>query len=91
MQKQIVIEIDEDRYSFINSIKDGVSDYQTSMMLYNAIRNGTVLPKHGRLIDADSITKDDNTFCKSFERVTDTMTGRSAIVCTAPTILEATE
>ena len=69
---QIVIDIPKDRYSFINSIKDGVSDYQTSMMLYNAIRNGTPIPDNatnGDVIKAMFGVKEvdmSNTYCVHF-------------------------
>ena len=49
---QIVIDIPEDIYNHI--IID--SEYFTPSLV-NAFKNGTVLPKHGRLIDADALVK----------------------------------
>lgn len=52
---QIVIEIPEWIYRRIQDI--GLSDYPIINGTANAIRHGTVLPEHGRLIDADSLIK----------------------------------
>ena len=81
---QIVIDIPKDMYSAIKSGKDGYSNY-----VHTAVRNGTPLPKgHGRLVDADAITKDFNTLQDAFTIYTDG-TMKMAIGCNAPTIIEA--
>ena len=54
---QIVIDIDENEYKGIKSFPNGNTSYPWTLHLYDAVRNGTVLPKHGRLIDADSLIK----------------------------------
>lgn len=47
---KLIIDIDEEAYDFIKR-----NGYHTQS-LYDAIRNGTPLPKgHGRLIDADEL------------------------------------
>ena len=76
---QIVINIDEEKYEYIKGLYKACTDYQTTLMLYDAVRHGTVLPKgHGRFIDADELIKDrvenDNIVI---------------LVNTAPTVLEA--
>jgi hypothetical protein len=54
-----------------------------------AIQHSTPLPKgHGRLIDADAITKDLNAFQNAFVVHTDG-TYRMAISCKAPIVIEA--
>lgn len=88
MQKtvQVVIEISEEHFKKICANKeDAVIAHDTC----RRIANGTVLPKHGRLIDADAMTKDFDTFKESIviNRLEDgTIVG---MVCVAPTILEA--
>ena len=59
-------------------------------ILLNAFKNGTPLPKgHGRLIDADAVTKDFNSFHEAFV-VNSTMGGVfKSVACVAPTIIEA--
>lgn len=50
---QIVIDIPEEAYDFIKR-----TGYHTQS-LYEAIKNGTPLPKgHGRLVDADAVYDD---------------------------------
>lgn len=49
---KIVIDLPEERYKWILSHK-GVTDFATTEMLYGRVRNGTVLPKNSRLIDAN--------------------------------------
>ena len=50
---QIVINMPEDWENGILCLSESdIVDF-----LYNKIRNGTVLPKHGRLIDADALVK----------------------------------
>ena len=83
---QIVIDIPEERYDWI---KWGVNAGLGSVV-ERAVANGTVLPKHGRLIDADAVTKDLNTLTDAFVINFDKTTGKfMGIACTAPTILEA--
>lgn len=80
---QIVIDIDDDDYRKVQDGRASVS------IMRKAIKNGTPLPKgHGRLIDADAITKDLNTFQDAFTIFTDG-TYKMAICCKAPTIIEA--
>ena len=57
---------------------------------YDVIKNGTPLPKgYGRLIDADAVTKDFNSFRDAFV-VNSTMGGVfKNVACVAPTIIEA--
>ena len=57
---QIVIDIPEDRYDEIHSLKFvmyGLQSEENKQLFYrliNAVQDGTVLPKgHGRLIDGD--------------------------------------
>ena len=53
---QIVIDIPEEKYEYIKGLYKACTDYQTTLMLYDAVRNGIPLPKgHGRLIDANTI------------------------------------
>ena len=73
---QIVIKIPEWIYRRIQDI--GLSDYPIINGTANAIRHGTVLPEHGRLIDADELF---NEFCEIAVEP----------YINAPTILEATE
>lgn len=48
---KLIVDIPEEVYK--NIMNDhGVSPYG---MVFNSIQNGTVLPKHGRLIDADKL------------------------------------
>ena len=56
-----------------------------------AIRKGMPLPKgHGRLIDADYVTKDLNTLQDSFViNISNAKPGALSIACCAPTIVEA--
>lgn len=54
------------------------------------IKKGTVLPKgHGRLVDADAITKHVEIFKQSFVINYDKLTGKSSIACTVPSVIEA--
>jgi hypothetical protein len=55
---KIVIDIDTEHYERIMRIEEGVTVYPTTLALYEAVKNGTPLPKgHGRLIDADELKK----------------------------------
>ena len=89
---KIVIDIPDDDYEFVKEQVD--TEYcndvrQINNRLYQIIANGTVLPKgHGRLIDADSASKDINAFQDAFAMYTDNM-GKYNIVCAAPTVIEA--
>ena len=54
IQMQIVIDIPEEAYKQI--MEFGFLENTLGKICYNAIKNGTVLPKgHGRLIDVNSI------------------------------------
>lgn len=82
---QIVIEIDDDDYQFIQDTE--FENYVVTKHLYEAVYEGTLLPKrHGRLIDADYLREDFKTSKKiSFAERMDI----SCIVDHAPTIIEA--
>lgn len=58
---KIVIDLDDDTYRVVKNelvIISGMRSYKTVFnKILDAIANGTVLPKHGRLIDADIISK----------------------------------
>ena len=70
-KKEIVIKLPRTWETQVKIMTDSeIADY-----LYNVIRNGTVLPEHGRLIDADAYKKN----LKWNENIDN-----------APTILEAT-
>ena len=83
---RIVIDI-SDNYN-LDKIKNGSIAAKT---ILNAVKNGIILPKgHGRLIDADEVTKDMPTFMEMFVINVDSITGKfTGIACNAPTILEA--
>ena len=84
---QIVIDICESAYKEMCEYGVDRVDYD----IQNMIMNGTVLPEHGRLIDADAVIKDLNTLKDAFVINFDKTTGKvMGIACTAPTILEAT-
>ena len=79
---QIVIDIPEEVYK---SIQDNDYCGISNADMYNAVKNGTPLPKgHGRLIDADDIALIDEQFYVS----SDYYVAESAID-DAPTIIEA--
>lgn len=73
---QIVIDISEEMYKWVNDVNKFSDDYGTGDFV-DLIRNGIQLPKgHGRLIDADAFKYN----LKWNENIDN-----------APTILEATE
>ena len=81
---ELVIKIPEEMYqNVLNGTYCGT--------LYEELKNGTPLPKgHGRLIDADAVTKDFNTFQDSFViNMADLGRGKISIGCLAPTIIKA--
>ena len=96
---KLVIDIPEEKYNEIHSLKFVQYGLQSEdnkkffYLLINAIQDGTPLPKgHGRLIDADAITKDFNTFQDAFVINIDKTSGRfMGVACTAPTIIEGEE
>ena len=52
---QIVIDINENEYLGIKEYPNNITSYPVTIHLYDAVRNGKLLPKgHGRLIDADA-------------------------------------
>ena len=54
---KLIIDIDDDLYSYILK-EDAVYFPDDGGKLFEAVRNGTELPKgHGRLIDADALVK----------------------------------
>lgn len=63
----IVIKIDNEHYERIMRLEEGVTVYPTTLALYEAVKNGTPLPKgHGDLIDIeelkDMLCLEDNDF-----------------------------
>ena len=55
---QIMIDISKNDYTGIIGSKEGTTDYQTTLRLYDAVRKGTVLSKsHGKIIDESAITE----------------------------------
>lgn len=53
---KVVIEIDEEKYEYIKGLDKACTDYRTTLMLYDAVRHGTPLPKgHGRLVDINDV------------------------------------
>lgn len=82
---ELVIKIPKETYDFLKRYgTDGG-------IIEKAVLNGTPLPKgHGRLIDADYITKDLNTLQDSFTINMDKFNpGAFSIGCNALTIIEA--
>lgn len=60
---KIVIDISDDDYEYIKLLHEGLTDYQTTLKLYRAVKNGKPLPKgHGRLIDADALGNEIDTW-----------------------------
>lgn len=88
---KLVIDITESQYTTLNAkTQDDIVDVIDHGALIKAIKNGTPLPKgHGRLVDADAITKDLNTLQDSFVITTNRTGAFVGIGCTAPTIIEA--
>ena len=60
---KIIIDIPEEAYKQI--MEFGFLENTHGKICYKAIKNGTVLPKHGRLIDADEVLKDIDDLRKS--------------------------
>lgn len=84
---QILIEIDEEDYNRLKEIPY-VFDSLVSR-LYNAVKNGTPLPKnHGRLIDADAIWDHVPDITNPLENHLTTYDLQS-IIKETPTIIEA--
>lgn len=53
---KLVIDIPNSDYETIKKLSKNITHYGTSVMIYEAIRKATPLPKgHGRLIDADAL------------------------------------
>lgn len=53
---KLIIDIPEEEYNRIKEWEDNVTGYQTSLVLYRAVRNGILLPKgHGRLVDENYV------------------------------------
>ncbi len=51
---KIVIDIDNEHYERIMRLEEGVTVYPTTLALYEAVKNGTPLPKgHGNLIQRE--------------------------------------
>ena len=89
MQKtvQVVIEIPETAYKVCHDLRSVGDTNCLADILDNAVGVGTVLPEHGRLIDADALDK----HMEVYAGVTiDTYDART-MIDDAPTILEATK
>lgn len=52
---QIVIDIDDEQILFDIKNQGLEGESETDKVIINALYNGTILPKHGRLIDADNL------------------------------------
>ena len=88
---QIVIDIPEDDYENIENTVMSIDEMNNTLegRVYTSVIRGTVLPKHGRFIDADAMTKDYDTFQKSMVLNKTENGSIVGIVCVAPTVLEA--
>lgn len=86
---ELVIKIPKRVYNYIRKYEHIANS--DVLDIKDVIINGTPLPKgHGRLIDADYITKDLNTLQDSFTINMDNFNlGVISINCNAPTIIEA--
>jgi hypothetical protein len=85
MKKRIVIEIDENEYLGIKEYPNNITSYPVTIHLYDAVRNGTPLPKgHGRLIDADELKEHKYHDNHRYENAV-----AVAYIDWAPTIIEA--
>lgn len=81
---QIVIDIDEKDYNFIQEVDE--SNYSVTTNLYKAVYEGIILPKgHGRLIDADRL----KTHFVGTEQGTDLEVYLEPTIINAPTVIEA--
>ena len=84
----LIIEIPEEDHNRIKDNSPDAFNYLTSWRLYDAIKNGTPLPKgHGRLIDADALKTDAQTMTEWNGDVFRCVTERT--IDYAPTIIEA--
>lgn len=82
---QIVIDINDNEYMGIMEYPNNITSYPVTIHLYDAVRNGTPLPKeHGRLIDEEKISLSGIHFKTEHDHAL--MIGR---LNTAPTIIEA--
>ena len=52
---KLIIEIDETDYRQIRAFDEGVTAYQLTLRLYNAVFNGTPLDKHDEEIIAETV------------------------------------
>lgn len=80
---QVVINIDDEDYDDITLTGENTINLGVLLDLREAVRNGTPLPKHGRLIDADEIQFENTEFDTygDYSRAFDT-------IDQAPTIIE---
>lgn len=81
---KVIIDIDDNVYTrlFDNGIpRDLTTTINDAEAIETAIRNGTPLPEHGRLIDADAMQK----------YQIDTFGQRLLVIDTAPTIIERSD
>jgi len=81
---QIVIDIPEDRYDEIHSLKFvmyGLQSEENRKLFYrliNAVQDGTVLPEHGDLVDRSEIEVEEDVYNQTY-------------IIHAPTVLKATK
>ena len=88
---KIVIDIPDTQYEYLTKI--ATVGEEPLGYFERVIMRGTPLPKgHGRLIDADAITKDVKTLQNSFVINMEYMTGKIlGCECIAPTIIEGSD
>ena len=88
---KIVIDIPDVQYEYLAKI--AIAGEEPLGYFERVIMRGTPLPKgHGRLIDADAITKDVETLQNSFVINMDNITGKIlGCECLAPTIIERSD
>ena len=89
---ELVINVSEEDYkTLMNMNDDRLPSIIARKHLYNALANGTPLPKgHGRLIDADALKEtfiEPNTYLKGNEKGFWCFMGKE--IKNAPTIIEA--
>lgn len=74
---KLVIEINDNEYMGIKEYPDNITSYPVTIHLYDAVRNGTPLPKgHGDLIDRNDL---------KYEKYN----SYAYAIANAPTIIEA--
>lgn len=74
---QIVIDMPEEMFEWVNDVNKFYKDYDVSDFI-DVIKNGTVLSKHGDLVDRSEIEVEEDVYNQTY-------------IIHAPTVLEATE